>query len=124
MLCTSTKDPYETPDLFVPSRPDLFDCLPVQAQEDPWQKFLREDRERTAQQKAVREARVERANNDLMDVVRGVRPSNPATLETAPRTQSRTDSVPEQYQTIVVNTPSGFVYKRCKVLNGQVVACF
>ena len=30
----------------------------------------------------------------------------------------------EQYQTIMVNTPNGLVYKRCKVLNGQVVACF
>ena len=30
----------------------------------------------------------------------------------------------EQYQTIMVNTPQGIVYKRCKVLNGQVVACF
>lgn len=30
----------------------------------------------------------------------------------------------EQYQTIAVNTPAGLVYKRCKVLNGQVVACF
>lgn len=30
----------------------------------------------------------------------------------------------EQYQTIMVNTPNGIVHKRCKVLNGQVVACF
>ena len=30
----------------------------------------------------------------------------------------------EQYQTIMVNTPQGMVYKRCKVLNGKVVACF
>ena len=29
----------------------------------------------------------------------------------------------EGYQTIMVNTPQGFVYKRCKVLNGA-VACF
>ena len=29
----------------------------------------------------------------------------------------------EQYQTIMVNTPQGIVYKRCKVLNGA-VACF
>ncbi len=33
-------------------------------------------------------------------------------------------AAPEQYQTIMVNTPQGIVYKRCKVLNGQVVACF
>ena len=30
----------------------------------------------------------------------------------------------ESYQTIMVNTPQGIVYKRCKLLNGQVVACF
>ena len=30
----------------------------------------------------------------------------------------------EQYQLIMVNTPSGWVQKRCKVLNGQAVACF
>ena len=30
----------------------------------------------------------------------------------------------EQYQTIMVNTPQGIVYKRCKVLNGKAVACF
>ena len=30
----------------------------------------------------------------------------------------------EQYQTIAVNTPNGLVYKRCKVLNGQIGACF
>lgn len=30
----------------------------------------------------------------------------------------------EEYKTIAVNTPNGLVYKRCKMLNGQVVACF
>ena len=29
-----------------------------------------------------------------------------------------------EYRTIMVNTPNGIVYKRCKVLNGQVTACF
>ena len=29
-----------------------------------------------------------------------------------------------EYKTIMVNTPNGIVYKRCKVLNGQVTACF
>lgn len=29
----------------------------------------------------------------------------------------------DQYQTIAINTPSGIVYKRCKVLNGQIVHC-
>lgn len=29
-----------------------------------------------------------------------------------------------EYRTVMVNTPSGFVYKRCKMLNGQVAACF
>ena len=33
-------------------------------------------------------------------------------------------STGEQYQMIMVNTPNGMVYKRCKVLNGQAVACF
>lgn len=30
----------------------------------------------------------------------------------------------EQYQTIMVNTPQGIVYKRCRMLNGKAVACF
>ncbi len=30
----------------------------------------------------------------------------------------------EEYQTVMVNTPNGIVYKRCKVVNGQNVACF
>lgn len=30
----------------------------------------------------------------------------------------------EEYKTVMVNTPNGIVYKRCKVLNGQNVACF
>lgn len=30
----------------------------------------------------------------------------------------------EEYKTIAVNTPNGLVYKRCKMLNGRVVACF
>ena len=29
----------------------------------------------------------------------------------------------EHYQTIMVNTPQGIVYKRCKVLNGRVAYC-
>lgn len=28
-----------------------------------------------------------------------------------------------EYKTIMVNTPNGYVYKRCKMLNGQVVTC-
>lgn len=30
----------------------------------------------------------------------------------------------QEYRTVMVNTPNGIVYKRCKVLNGQNVACF
>lgn len=30
----------------------------------------------------------------------------------------------QEYKTVMVNTPNGLVYKRCKVLNGQNVACF
>ena len=43
----------------------------------------------------------------------GYQPSNPSPAN-APQ---------ERYQTIMVNTPQGIVYKRCKVLNGA-VACF
>ena len=52
--------------------------------------------------------------------------TNPVTLPAAPTTtQPSFGNAPsEQYQTILVNTPNGLVYKRCKVLNGQAVACF
>lgn len=54
--------------------------------------------------------------------------ANPYTLPQAPQT-AQPDFTPwgatgEQYQTIMVNTPTGMVYKRCKVLNGKAVACF
>lgn len=38
-----------------------------------------------------------------------------------PNIQSTND---QEYRTVMVNTPNGIVYKRCKVLNGQNVACF
>lgn len=52
--------------------------------------------------------------------------TNPVTLPPAPTTTQPSfgTSPSEQYQTILVNTPNGLVYKRCKVLNGQAVACF
>ena len=52
--------------------------------------------------------------------------TNPITLQPAPQMlQPNFKLQPgEQYQTITMNTPNGLVYKRCKVLNGQVVACF
>jgi len=52
--------------------------------------------------------------------------TNPITSPVSPQTiQPNTKNVGgEEYQTIMVNTPSGLVSKRCKVLNGQIVACF
>lgn len=54
--------------------------------------------------------------------------TNPITLPQQPQTTQpnfgafgATDG--ETYQLIMVNTPAGLVQKRCKVLNGQVVAC-
>lgn len=50
---------------------------------------------------------------------------NPITLPApAPGQSAPVTPTGEQYQTIAVNTPSGIVYKRCKVLSGRVVACF
>ena len=54
--------------------------------------------------------------------------ANPYTLPPAGQT-TQPDFTPfgtvgDQYQTILVNTPNGMVYKRCKVLNGKAVACF
>ena len=46
----------------------------------------------------------------------------PSTVQTAPAAWG--PQAGEQYQTIMVNTPNGVVAKRCKVLNGQAVACF
>lgn len=52
--------------------------------------------------------------------------TNPITLPTSQQTVQPNfgNTGGEQYQTIMVNTPNGYVYKRCKVLKGQVVACF
>lgn len=51
--------------------------------------------------------------------------TNPVTLPPAPTTQPTwNNNQGEEYQTILVNTPTGMVYKRCKVLNGNAVACF
>jgi hypothetical protein len=46
----------------------------------------------------------------------------PSPIQTAPSAWGAQSG--EQYQLIMVNTPNGLVQKRCKVLNGQVVACF
>jgi hypothetical protein len=46
------------------------------------------------------------------------------TLPPTQRTQPAPTAGREEYRTVLVNTPSGMVYKRCKVLNDQVVACF
>jgi hypothetical protein len=51
--------------------------------------------------------------------------TNPVTLPAPTQTVQPTfGTTGEEYQTIAVNTPQGLVYKRCKVLNGKVVACF
>ena len=52
--------------------------------------------------------------------------TNPITLGAPPPVAQPTwgTSSTDQYQTILVNTPNGVVYKRCKVLNGKAVACF
>ncbi len=43
----------------------------------------------------------------------------------APATQpSNQQANDQEYRTVMVNTPNGLVYKRCKVLNNQNVACF
>lgn len=101
----------------------LLSVCAVQAQEDPWQKFLREDRERSSQEKAAREARLERADKELEDARRALRPT-PMVVPTQRVQPSSGNPVGEQYQTIMVNTPNGLVYKRCKVLDGKAVVCF
>ena len=52
--------------------------------------------------------------------------TNPVTLPPAPvNTQPNLGASPvDEYRTILVNTPNGLVYKRCRMLNGQAVACF
>ena len=55
--------------------------------------------------------------------------TNPITVPTPsqsiqPNLQPFGGASVEEYKTIMVNTPNGIVYKRCKVLNGQNVACF
>ena len=51
--------------------------------------------------------------------------TNPYTLPRAPQmSQPDFGADGSEYRTVMVNTPNGIVYKRCKVLNGQVVACF
>ena len=47
----------------------------------------------------------------------------PSTQMVQPNFNRFSDPDSEGYRTIMVNTPQGIVYKRCKVLNGA-VACF
>jgi hypothetical protein len=54
--------------------------------------------------------------------------TNPVTLApppptTQPNFETFGNTPSDDYQTILVNTQGGMVYKRCKVLKGRVVAC-
>lgn len=40
-----------------------------------------------------------------------------------PNTQQTTQQTSDEYQLVMVNTPTGVVYKRCKMLNGKAAYC-
>ena len=86
--------------------------------------FLEKQRRIVAQNQADAQASVD-WNTALAPLQRNYL-TNPVTL--APATKSAQPNVggdqAGEWQTVYVNTPSGLVAKRCKVLNGQNVACF
>jgi hypothetical protein len=88
----------------------------------------------TMKRQIAQNAAVSEANQrDLTNVINALQPAtrnyitNPITVvpqSVQPNFNSFGSTGNDQYQLIMVNTPAGLVQKRCKVLNGQVVACF
>jgi hypothetical protein len=50
--------------------------------------------------------------------------NNPFPVPAVQSLQPNFGNTGERFQTIMVDTPNGFVYKRCKLFNNHVVACF